>query len=346
VVGAPVPLIAGIARASDGSAQFSMSNTGSLVYIPGPVEAAGAHQSIAVIGPTGDVKPLGLTTRAYANPRVSPDGRRIVFATEDGKQSSVWIYELAGGSAMRQLTLGGANRFPIWSADGTRVIFQSDREGDLALFWQRTDGTGSAERLTKPEPGVAHIADSASTDGRHVAFTAVKGFERAVWILSIPDRRAALFAGAPSAALGSSAFSRDGKWLAYHSNETKQFEVFVQPFPATGTKYQVSRDAQSHNPVWSPDGRTLFFIPGPDRFVKVGIMTQPSFSFSEAVDVPKGDFIEFGPPGPRTYDVLPDGKHLVGVVAADRAQQVVSRPNQIQVVLNWTEELKRLIPTR
>src|SRR5262249_5529517 len=152
---------------------------------------------------------------------------------------------------------------------------------------------------------VEHIPDSASPDGRSFSFTAIKGGERAVWIFSIPEKKATLFAGAPSSNLGSSAFSPDGKWLAYHSDETKRFEIFVEPFPRNGTKYQVSRDAQSHNPLWSPDGKELFYIPGPDQFLKVSITTKPSLSFTNAVSAPKGNFIEFGPPGPRTYDITP-----------------------------------------
>src|SRR5262249_50103942 len=117
-------------------------------------------------------------------------------------------------------------------ADSQRVLFQSDREGDLAIFRQRADGTGSAERLTKPENGVAHIPDSVSADDRNLAFTAVKGQERAVWIFSIPDKKATLFASAPGGALVSFVFSPNEKWLAYHSNKTKNYDIFAQPSPA------------------------------------------------------------------------------------------------------------------
>src|SRR6058998_577220 len=115
---------------------------------------------------------------------------------------------------MRRLTFGGANRFPIWSADGERVAFQSDRVGDLGIFWQRADGAGTAERLTKPEQGVAHVPDSWSPDGNNLSFTAVKGNEAAVWIFSIKEKKAAVFAQAASTFLSWSAFSPDGAWLA------------------------------------------------------------------------------------------------------------------------------------
>src|SRR5262249_42845414 len=180
IVGGPVPVVEGVTRGLDGSAQYSTSNNGSIAYIPGPASSVGTRQTIAMIERSGEVKPLGLPARSYEYPRISPDGKRIAFGTDDGKERIIWIYDLSGASAMRQLTLAGSNRFPVWSADGQRVLFQSDREGDLGIFWQRADGTGSAERLTKPEKGVAHIPDSASPDGRNFSFTAGHGGERAV----------------------------------------------------------------------------------------------------------------------------------------------------------------------
>ena len=88
---------------------------------------------------------------------MSPDGRRLAVTTEDPKEAYISIYDLEGGTAIRRLTFGGNNRFPIWSRDSQRVTFQSDRDGDPAIFWQLADGTGRAERLTKPEKDTAHV---------------------------------------------------------------------------------------------------------------------------------------------------------------------------------------------
>ena len=99
----------------------------------------------------GIPKPLGLPPGPYWHPRISPNGKQLVFYTDDGKEQIVWIYDLDGKTSLRRLTFGGKNFVPIWSADSQRVMFQSDREGDLGLFWQRADGTGVAERVTKPE---------------------------------------------------------------------------------------------------------------------------------------------------------------------------------------------------
>jgi Tol biopolymer transport system component len=301
-------------------------------------------KSIAVIERNGDVKPLRLPPAPYAYPRISPNGKSIAFEKNDGKESDISIYEISGATAMRRLTFGGGNHFPIWSADSQRIAFQSDREGDRGIFWQRADGTGNAERLTKPEKGVAHIPDSWSADGDRFSFTEVKGQgeERAVWIFSVLEKKATLFAAVPSFWLGSSAFSPDGKWLAYDSNETKGWEIFVQPFPPNGTKYQVTKDGLNHNPAWSPDGKELFYIPGPNRFLKTNVTTTPRFTFSDAVAAPKGGFIEFGPFSPRTYDITRDGKRFVGLVAASQA----ATAPEIHVVINWFTELQQRVPVK
>jgi hypothetical protein len=136
LTGEPVPLVEGV-RASgalSGSMQFSVSNTGSLVYIPGRGLAVSDQVELGLIDRNGVVERLKLPTGAYANPRVSPDGKRVAVAIADGKGSDVWIYDLSGASPIRRLTFVGRNRLPIWSPDSQRIAFQSDREADEAIF--------------------------------------------------------------------------------------------------------------------------------------------------------------------------------------------------------------------
>ena len=114
VTSGPVPLVEGVRRgASTGTAQFSFSNTGSLIYVPGPVLVSGAGQNLALIDRNGVIEPLKLQSGRDAFPRISPDGKQVVFGTDDGKESIVWIYDLAGTSSIRRLTFGGKNRFPV-----------------------------------------------------------------------------------------------------------------------------------------------------------------------------------------------------------------------------------------
>ena len=163
------------------------------------------------------------------------------------------------------------------------MAFQSDREGDLGIFWQKADGTGTAERLTpKPEQGIAHIPDSWSRDG-YLAYTAVKGSEGAVWIYSLQDKKASVFAEKAGARLGRAAFSSDGKWLAYQSSETGTNQIFVQPFPSTGAKYPIARGG---HPFWSPDGREILYNPAAQQIAFVSIDTRTTFSFGEPAIIP------------------------------------------------------------
>lgn len=347
-----VPIVEGVRRSAagvSGSAFFSVSDTGSLVYIPGPAStAASSGLDIALMDRKASVEPLKLPSGAYGYPRVSPNGSQIAFGTDDGREAVVSVYRLAGTSAMRRLTFGGKNRFPIWSMDGQRIAFQSDREGDLAVWWQRADGTGSAERLTRPAQGASHTPESWSPRDDLFVFNEAKGSTISLWMLSIQDKKAAPFAGVQSTGGSHTAamFSPDGRWVAYTSNETGSGgdnNVYVQPFPATGTKYQISKAGENgHHPLWSPDGKELFYVPQVGRFVAVTVTTQPSFAVTNPVSVPRA-FPTANPVTPRTFDITPGGK-FVGVVTAGQAQAGAPQSAQVQVVLNWFEELKARAP--
>lgn len=170
----------------------------------------------------------------------------------------MWVYELNGAAAMRRLTFGGRNRFPIWSADGKRIAFQSDRDGDLGIFWQSADGASGAERLTRPDPGTSHVPDSWSAREDVFAFDVIAGSSGGVSLwTSPPHKTATRVDGVQSLVLTNAVFSPDGKWLAWTTNGTG---IFVQPFPSTGARYQVTLDRGIY-PIWSRDGRALFFTP-------------------------------------------------------------------------------------
>ena len=341
----PVPMVEGVrsSGALSGSMQFSVSNTGSLVYIPGQVGTVSDQRDLALVDRKGTVERLKVTSGAYATPRMSPDGTRLAVGLDDGKISDVWIYELSGASAMRRLTLGGDNRLPVWSADSRRVAFQSDREGDEGIFWQPADGSGSAERLTKPEPGTSHSPESWSPDGTHVLFSATTGSTVVLWTLSLPDKKVAPFGGVQSSEPTNAVFSRDGRWVAYSSSEGGR-RIFVQPFPATGAKYDVSGSGGSaFYPLWSADGRELLWSAG-GGFTMVSVTTQPGLTFGNPVTV-KHPLGIIGPSVSRTLDVTASGKFL-GMIAPESTPAAAPVPPRFEVVLNWFEELKARVPVK
>jgi serine/threonine-protein kinase len=286
----------------------------------------------------GRLEALKMPEAPYEYPRVSPDGKRIAVGTDDGKAANIWIYELSGVTARRQLTFGGRNRVPVWTADGERVAFQSDREGDQAIFWQRADGNGTAERITKPDAGVSHVPQSWSPDGKRVLLAVTKGNETGLWIYTPADKQAARFDDVQGSGPIAAAFSPDGRWIVYNSTDG----TFVQPFPATGAKFQVGGGI---HPFWSPDGTEVFASPR-GGFRSVKITTRPAFAFAPPVDVPRSrPFVNRGPMFERNVDIMPDGQRFVGIVPADTQAAGAAAP-QIQVVEHWFEELRARVPGR
>ena len=253
------------------------------------------------------------------------------------------MYDLSGESGVRRLTLEGKNCCAIWSPDGQRVAFQSNREGDVAIFWQGADGSTPAERLTKPEKGSAHVPESWSPDGTTMLFTETRESTSSLWMLSMKDRTTTQFASVQSSATVSSDFSPDGRWVAYmvRGATLSSSQIFVQPFPNTGAKYLVADNAS--RPQWSPNGRELFFSRGNQVF-GVSVTPQSSFTFGNPGPLPV--FFALGPSRGATIvlgretDVMPDGQRFIAVVQEFRTAGMP----RIQVVLNLFEELKRRVP--
>jgi len=342
VSGRAVPIVEGIRRstliASPAAAQFSYSATGALAFLPGPHLVSAANVDLALFDRNGKSTPLGLPPRPYRSPRVSPDGKFVAFDIENATSAAVWVYELAGGTSMRQLTFGGKSRYPVWSRDGQWVAFQSDRDGDLAIFRQRAHGAGVAERLTKPEGGTEHVPQSWSKDGGQLLFSVSKD---KVWVLStlsVKDRQVAPFGDVHSIEPAEGAFSPDGQWVAYRSRESGATpgEVFLQPFPATGTKYLVRNGSHVY---WSPGGDELFVNAGPGQSVVIPVTTTPHVTFGQEKDFPRGLRREGPRPTRREVDSMPDGEHVIGVILGGGESLLP----QINVVLNWFDEVRQRV---
>jgi Tol biopolymer transport system component len=258
------------------------------------------------------------------------------------------VYDLDGAGAARRLTFGGRDRYPIWSADSQWVIFQSDRGGDSAIYRQRADGSGAAERLTMAGKDVTQFPETAAPDGSVLLFNqaegslAASGGRTTLMAYSFKDRMSAPYGGITSRYQAGAEFSPDGKWLAYAVAESAQTTPmpFVEPYPATGAKYQMSTaSGGGHNPMWSRDGGELFYTLGPaTTMVAIKVKTSPTFSFAPPETVAR-PFTNSPPVAGRAFDAVQGGRFL-GLLPADAADPSTARREQIRVVLNWTEELK------
>jgi serine/threonine-protein kinase len=358
VTGGSVPVVEGVRRAGpSGSMQFDVSASGTLIYVPGPARAASAEHAIAVSDRAGQQMRTLVPPGPYTHVRASRDGARVAVGSDDGREANVWIYALNGTGPMRRLTLDGQNRFPIWSPDGQRVAFQSDREGGMGIFSQRADGTGPVERLTKAAPGDAHVPESWSPDGKHIAISEQKGAVFSLRILSMEDHTSVPYGGVESTEPIGAVFSPDGKWIAYSavppgaspaSLRSGERGVYLQSFPATKARYQLPKQGIDFHPVWGPKGTELIFVPtaASGLLAVVPVTLQPSVTFGTPSSVPlrlSGDRISTDT---RAFDILPDGS-FIGLASPSEADSAGSiLVPQIRVVLNWFDELKARAPIR
>ncbi|OFW27253.1 MAG: hypothetical protein A3H97_12955 [Acidobacteria bacterium RIFCSPLOWO2_02_FULL_65_29] len=346
VSGGPVPIVEGVRRfqsgagATTGVAHFSFSSSGTLAYWPGPNTLSDIGTDLALFSRNGnDVQPLKLPPGQYSSPRVSADGKFVAFERTDGTQISIWVYELAGGRAAQQFTFGGNSRAPVWSPDGQSIAFQSDREGDLAIFRQRADGSGTAERLTKPEASVGHTPQSWARDGAHLLFSVEKSNQSTLWTMTVKDRQIAALGDIPAR---EAAFSPDGRWVAYQVGNPSA--VYLEPFPRTGAKYLVPQSGG--HPFWSPKGDEIIMNTGPTQSRVIAVTTTPRVSFGRPAEFPRIGRTEPNPQaGRRNVDMMPDGQHVIGVPTAGSVSGEQTA-QQITVIINWFDELRQRVPVR
>jgi serine/threonine-protein kinase len=350
VTGPPASVVERVLQSTvSGVAQYNFSSTGSLVYIPGAVQSA--QSRMVWVTRSGTAQPLAAPVRAYRGPRLSPDGSRVSVAIEE-QESQTWLYDLSRETLTRLTFEGSANYNPVWTPDSKRIAFTSNKEGAGNIFWQLADGSGGLERLTTSAYGQAPM--SWSPDGQVLAFIDVDPTTgRDIWTLQMGDtspgsgqvpsaasgkvRKAQPFLRTPSTE-SAPRFSPNGRWLAYSSDESGRFEIYVQPYPGPGGKWQISPEGGTE-PVWNPSGRELFYRSG-DKMMAVGVTTMPSFSVGKPKMLFEGPF-ELAPATFPNYDVSLDGQRFLMLEPSEQRQAALT---QFNVVLNWFEELKRRVP--
>ncbi len=352
--GPAFPMIEGIVRSAGGIGSgtwwYGVSDTGTLVYQPGPVGASGAQKmSIAIFDRAGKAEALKIPPGPYGDPRLSPDGKWLAFDVDDGRDISISIFDMSGSGSPSRLTFGGHDRSPVWSSDGKQVIFQSDRGGDLGLYMQPADGSGTAVRLTKPGPQFAHVPQSTSPDGEVLLFDEVQDTRTnrvALMIYSFRDKTIKPFADLTSIWSTGAMFSPNGRWVSYAQRNpgTPRSTTYVQPYPPTGVQRQVSPvNEDGHHQVWSRDGKELLYTPGPGTvFDEVAVtLTPASISFGPGGSFARS-FVNLPPSYERPFDISRNAKGEPVIIGLTPSIGDLSRPVRIEnrVVLNWFEELK------
>ena len=335
VLGGPVPLVEGVRDGPTitGAVHFSVARTGSLVYVPDS-GAGGDVVSLVWVGRDGDEERIPVPPGAYGRPRVSPDGTRVAVDIADGDNTDVWIWDLARETPT-QLTFDEArDAFPLWTPDSAHVVFRSTREAG-GLFWKAADGTGQVERLKE---GVARPYAWAA-DGRLI-------FEQGqdIGVLTMEGERTVEMLLDAEFGETEPALSPDGRWLAYVSNETGTALIYVKPFPnVDDDPWNVSLDF-GVSPVWSPDGRELFYR-GPTDLMVAQIETEPTFSSGTPEPLFSVPGMFGGPVAGRRFDIAPDGDRFIVRRVGVATQTSDDDPfNGLIFVENWFEELKARVP--
>ena len=345
VTGPPFLALDGVgSNPNGGSAQFAASETGSFVYLNRPIGSAPMGGApIQWMDRAGRRTPLRATSTNWGNPRFSPDGTRLAVEINDGKQYAVWVYEWEHDRAS-QLTLNPSqNQKPVWTPDGRRIVFWSNRDVQQNLYWQRADGTGDAQRLTHSE--YPQSAASWHPSGKILAFQETRPQTSAdlMYVRIEGDEVTGWRPGAATSFLSTAAterepmFSPDGKWLAYQANDTGPFEIYVRPFPGPGGTWLIST-AGGTTPTWSRTRRELLYR-SPENQLMVAAYTASGDSFrAEKPRLWAEGYV--GPQtGQRSFDLHPDGERVA--VAPELGS--FDRPqDRLVFIFNFFDELRRM----
>lgn len=333
VTGPPVPLVEGVLETA-GIGQFSVANNGTLVYISGTSQ--GTPKTLVWVDRKGVAESLNVPARSYGFPRISPDGQQVAVWMQ-GAPGDIWIYSLAHDTLTR-LTFDGNSVLPAWTRDGKRVAFGSGKNGLLNLYWKPADGSAADERLATSE--FLQLPGSFTPDGRAFLYTE-NGPKTAqdIWILPLEgDRKPRVFLQTQFNEINPQV-SPDGRWVAYNSDESGRNEVYVQPYPGPGGKHQISTEG-GREIVWGANGE-LAYRNG-DKMMAVAIKTQPALEVGKPQALFEGRY-EMNPLGAMPfYDMSADGRRFLMVKGSEQSASAT----QINLVLNWFEELKQKVPVK
>jgi eukaryotic-like serine/threonine-protein kinase len=332
--GGAFPIVENIANEGTRYASFSASDTGVLVSA-----GAAARPTTHLVWMDRAGRELGSVGEpaAYFSLALSSDERRVAVAAASGtpENRDIWILDVQRGTQTRFTFDPGGDSAPVWSPDDLSIVFQASREGFPQLRRKRLDGAGNEEPLlTSGGAGAATFVADLSADGRYVAYVrSAQGNAGSPDLWALPlfgDRKPFPLVQTPSDEVDA-AFSPDGRWFAYQSNEGGQPQIYVQAFPPTGDKFQVSKNGGSL-PVWRRDGKELFFVSPDSKMMAAAIdatgqfqgAVTPLFTFSIPPSISRD----------RQYAVTKDGRFLMNVV-----QQSTSVP--LTVVVNWFSAVQK-----
>jgi eukaryotic-like serine/threonine-protein kinase len=345
--GTGVPVLPRLVTKNSGTGDFAVAADGTLVYadVPGGFAAA-RMRTLVWVDRTGKEEPVAAMPRAYQQPRISPDGTRVALYSSD-QDNDVWIWDVRRATLTNLTVDPGQDFFPVWTPDSRRIIFSSNRgEGQQNLWWQAIDGTGVPERLTTsgnaqfvtgitPAGTAALFDESTPTMGRDLLQLALDGTRRVTPLLQTKFDE---FNGI---------VSPDGRWLAYESNSSGTYDIYVRPFPNVGGGQSPVSTAGGRQPLWARSSKELFYFGSDGALFRVPVEASgATWNAGTPMKLFEGRYYTgAGGANPgRTYDVSSDGQRFLMIKAP--ATDASAAPPTLIVVQHWDEELRRLVPTR
>ncbi len=354
MTGSPAPLMEGLMQGISGEVQFAFSGNGTLLYLTGTA-VSGDGVNLARVDLKGKTEAIPEPPREYKRPRYSPDGSLLATDFVDNNNGDIWVYDFARGTQTRLTFSDGSDESPVWSPDGKSLIYASTVGSVTNLFRIAADGSGQPERLT--ESNRPQLPADWSPDGKTLLFFQGTQINKDLMILHLEEKTETAGNSNPAKPQyrvepflqtefdeRNGRISPNGRWVAYQSNESGgAWQIYVRPFPGGGRKIQVSSDFGSQ-PVWSPDGKMLYFRD------QRGLMAAPVETERDVfrADRPQRLAEFLIPEGDRNfaYDIEPGGKHFLTRHIGDQREADTGPTTHLGFVFNWFEEVRRRFETK
>jgi serine/threonine protein kinase/Tol biopolymer transport system component len=343
--GTPVPVVPEVVTTELGAVDAAVADDGTLAYVSGGQLAAGLGPNTLVwVDRQGRETAIPAPPRGYVQPRVSPDGTRIASFIAD-REFDVWVWNLAReGTTLNRRTFDpGADGTPVWTTDSRRLIFTSEQAGVRNLFWQAEDG-GGAERLN--ESPNRQAATGVSPDGLAIFTETAPATREDVMAVSLDAAKKVRSLVQSASRERNGVVSPDGRWLAYEADSSGRFEIWVRPYPAVGTtQWQVTTGGGTR-PLWMPQGQELLYVAPSGAVMGLAVPSGSSWGATTPRLLVRDGYYT-NPLDPiRTYDISPDGQRFLLIKRDTSSPPPADVSGSLVVVLNWVEELERLVPLK
>jgi serine/threonine-protein kinase len=344
IVGDPVPVVGSVVTKPTLTGEFSVSRNGTLIYVPaanvrGAVGVGNqSDRSLVWVDRQGHEDPIDAPARPYVYARLSPDGTRVALDVRD-QDADIWIWNLERGGLSRLTNTRVLETSPLWTPDSRRIVYGSQRDGSANLYWQSADGSGSAERLTTSSNN--QVPTGVSADGRDVLYyEAMPQTDLDVMVMHLDGQRRSDTVLGTTFRETNAVFSPNNRWIAYESNESGSFDVYVRPFPDVNRQRVQISTSGGHQPLWAHSGRELFYLNERNELMVTAVEAIDSLKAGVPVKVLGAKYFGGGGgAGARTYDVSRDDRRFL-MIKGPPDDIGAQAPKDMVVIVNWVEELK------